>query len=141
MAFHIRVGLVAAILCLAAAAASAGPSGEEGEGGRGHAYGLLLGDLKDGSRSAGSGNGHAYGLLLADFKELLPVSGALAQGDKEPFVRVSRGHVSSGGFDGVGYDGVRPPRASASAVPEPSGALLFGAGTALVALRRRRAGS
>lgn len=115
--------------------------------------------LADGERGVngnGNGLGHAYGHFKSkhfksesDLAESarsacweLPVAGDLPAGPVSSNGGTPRGFGGNGGFgdlgsEGSGAGGPRPTGA-VSALPEPSGALLFGAGVALVTLRLRR---
>ena len=102
--------------------------------------------LTDGERGAngnGNGLGHAYGHFKSDLAESarsacwkLPVAGDFPTGP------VSSNGGTPHGFGDLGSGGSGAggpqPTGSVPAVPEPTGALLFGAGVALVTLRLRR---
>ena len=108
--------------------------------------------LADGERGVngnGNGLGHAYGHFKSkhfksesDLAESarsacweLPVAGDLPPGPVSSNGETPRGFGGLGS-EGSGAGGPRPTGA-VSALPEPSGALLFGAGVALVTLRLR----
>lgn len=107
--------------------------------------------LADGERGAngnGNGLGHAYGHFKSDLAESarsacweLPVAGDLP-GLVSSNGATPRGFGGNDGFGGLGSEGSGAggpqPTGAVPAVPEPSGALLFGAGVALVTLRLRR---
>ena len=142
-----RIGILcAALLCLAVAA-SATPKADDD-------------DALRGVNGNGNGLGHAYGHLKKD-----DLAESAAPALKVPLVDLPRGgpkgpkvehgpgpkhqhgprgvKIGGGPYEGPGgtYEGPGPitqPTGDVAAVPEPAGALLFGAGFAMVAARLRR---
>ena len=130
MMLRIGVGLAAAVL-LSFAARPASACRSDGADG-GNAWGTELADMKStASASVGNGNGHAWGLLLADIKARGHGEDADDQGEDEGNGGGSHHWTRSGG-------GVGSPPHDVAAVPEPSAALLFAAGTGLVLISLRR---
>lgn len=116
------LGLFVTIVCIAASASAAPRSGDDDHG-RGHAFGLHLRD--DGIAAHASA---ASWLALADH----PLGRHAISIEREPRGK-AHGHHRFHDWKPVG----KTPR-PVSAIPEPSGALLFGAGVGLVALQLRR---
>jgi hypothetical protein len=162
MRVRIGVGLAAAVLLsLAALSASAAKSGDEGPGG--NAWGTNLAELKGtASSDAGNGHGNAWGLMLADIKAKRGHGeDADAEDDDRGEHVLTTGSLpffdahSRGNHTGLrspeqgddqtppgGVGGTPPPTDSTphdvAAVPEPSAALLFAAGTGFVLMSLRR---
>jgi hypothetical protein len=110
------------MVCIAASASAAPRSGGD-DNGRGHAFGLQL-QNDDVAAHASA----ASWLALADH----PLGRHAISIEREPRGN-AYGHHRFHGWKPTG----KTPR-PVSAIPEPSGALLFGAGVALVALGLRR---
>jgi len=110
-----------------------------------------LADRERGANGNGNGLGYAYGHFKSksDLAESarsacwkLPVAGDFPTGPVSSNGGTPHGFGGNGGFGGLGSGGSGAggpqPTGSVPAVPEPTGALLFGAGVALVTLRLRR---
>ena len=126
-----------------------------GPGGNGHAWGLLLADIK-GKRSHGEdaeNEGNDEGAEHVLTSGSLGVIDMHSRGDHSGLRSPNQGGDDQGEDEGNGGgsnpptppgggvgSGVGPPPHDVAAVPEPSAALLFAAGTGLVlvALRRPR---
>jgi hypothetical protein len=123
------------LVCLATAG-SAAPKSDDDRPGRGD-------DLQLGRGANGNGNGlgHAYGHLKKELDEL--AESAWQASWRPPVIDIPRGPEHEGGpkhpRGDYGHPDKQPrPKPPVSAIPEPSAALLFGAGFALVGLRLRR---